>query len=382
MWPPAGLSVDSNKVCRLKKTLYGLKQAPMEWNRKFNDTVKSLGFNQCQADRCVYVRKNDSGVVYLLLYVDDFLISSDNLDLLSNVKSELMSKFQMRDLGNVSYFLGIKIERNDDGMFLSQGHYLTKVLQKFKLDTSRPVNTPLEPKPDVAICDQPSIVTTRPYRSAIGSLMYACMSTRHDFCAAVNLYSQFQSYATEKHWTGIKRILRYIQGTVSWGLWYKGNSNVPLALYVDADFANEPGRKSISGFLIEMFGDLVVWGTRKQSTVALSSTEAEFVALATAVSELLWIRQLLNELGVSVDSPIPVFEDNQSCIHALKNWDVKRLKHVDVKYNFAKDLCHNKIISVSYLPSNEQKADIMTKGLPFDPFSKHRINIGMCEHRK
>ncbi|KAJ1520304.1 hypothetical protein ONE63_004503 [Megalurothrips usitatus] len=379
MWPPEGLSVEDGNVCKLKKTLYGLKQAPLEWNRKFNDTVSSLGFSQCEADKCLYVRRGNNGVVFLLLYVDDFLISSDNESLLSDVKGKLMSKFQMRDLGEVSYFLGIKIKRGRNGMFLSQEKYLSKVLRKFKLDTSRPVNTPMDPKPEVEIGNDSSIINVLPYRSAIGSLMYSCMSVRPDFCTAVNLFSQFQAYATEKHWKGVKRILRYIQGTQNWGLWYRGLSDVPLVLYADADYANSPDRKSLSGFVIQMFGDTIAWGTRKQTSVAQSSCEAEYIALATAVSELLWVRQLLNELGVLISDPITVFEDNTSAIEALKKWDVKRLKHVDVKYNFIKDLYHKNLISVDYIPSADQKADIMTKGLPFVSFSKHRENIGMCE---
>ncbi|KAJ1518878.1 hypothetical protein ONE63_011508 [Megalurothrips usitatus] len=356
MWPPEGLSVEDGNVCKLKKTLYGLKQAPLEWNRKFNDTVSSLGFSQCEADKCF-----------------------DNESLLSDVKGKLMSKFQMRDLGEVSYFLGIKIKRGRNGMFLSQEKYLSKVLRKFKLDTSRPVNTPMDPKPEVEIGNDSSIINVLPYRSAIGSLMYSCMSVRPDFCTAVNLFSQFQAYATEKHWKGVKRILRYIQGTQNWGLWYRGLSDVPLVLYADADYANSPDRKSLSGFVIQMFGDTIAWGTRKQTSVAQSSCEAEYIALATAVSELLWVRQLLNELGVLISDPITVFEDNTSAIEALKKWDVKRLKHVDVKYNFIKDLYHKNLISVDYIPSADQKADIMTKGLPFVSFSKHRENIGMCE---
>ena len=347
MWPPEGLQVPSGQVCKLKKTMYGLKQASFEWNRKFDNCVKGMGFKQCISDKCLYVKIERDVKLYLLLYVDDFLIASNNQSKLNSVKEKLASEFKMRDLGEVSYFLGVKITRTNNGMFLSQESYLQKVLQKFKMDTSKPVKTPLEVNPCL---DSSGTPTTEPYKELIGSLMYACMATRPDICAAVNLFSQFQSNATDVHFKGLKRILRYIQGTKDLSLWFKGNSYHPLVLYVDADYANEPGRKSISGFVIEMFGDPVLWGTRKQKSVALSSTEAD----------------------------IPVYEDNQACIHALKSWDVKRLKHIDIKYNFVKDLYHKKVIDISYVPSTEQTADIMTKGLPFDVFVKHRENLGMC----
>lgn len=378
MWPPQGLDVNGDIVCKLKKSLYGLKQAPKEWNKKFNECVKSIGFDQCNADRCIYVRRKDRDVVYLLLYVDDFLIASNNEELLHEIKNNLMLKFKMRDLGEALYFLGIKITRSTHGLFLSQENYVKKIVQKFKMDTSSAVQTPLEPSPNLDLSGS-IIVKEKPYRELIGSLMYATMFTRPDICVAVNLFSQFQTNATEIQWKGLKRILRYLQGTPKLGIWFKGNSNYPLVLYVDADFANNPGRKSISGFVIEMFGDPVLWATRKQNSVALSSTEAEFVSLATGVAELLWLKQLLKDLGVPVTEPIPVFEDNQPCIHALESWETKRLKHVDVKYNFVKDLHRSKIINVKYIPTGEQKADIFTKGLPFELFKKHRINIGMCE---
>ncbi|KAK3907118.1 Copia protein [Frankliniella fusca] len=378
MWPPQGLDVDGDIVCKLKKSLYGLKQAPKEWNKKFNECVKSFGFDQCLADRCIYVRKKDGDVVYLLLYVDDFLIASNNEELLHTIKNNLMLRFKMRDLGEALYFLGIKITRSTHGLFLSQENYVKKIVQRFKMDTSSSVKTPLEPSPNLDLSGA-IIVKEKPYRELIGSLMYATMFTRPDICVAVNLFSQFQTNATEIQWKGLKRILRYLQGTPKLGIWFKGNSHHPLVLYVDADFANNPGRKSISGFVIEMFGDPVLWATRKQNSVALSSTEAEFVSLATGVAELLWLKQLLKDLGVSVTEPIPVFEDNQPCIHALESWETKRLKHVDVKYNFVKDLHRSKVINVKYIPTGEQKADIFTKGLPVELFNKHRINIGMCE---
>lgn len=244
------------------------------------------------------------------------------------------------------------------------------------MDLSAPVKTPLDPHPSGDL-NSSSIIGIKPYREVIGSLMYACMATRPDICVAVNYYSQFQTNATEEQWKGLKRILRYIKGTLDWGIWFRSNNSNPLLVFADSDFANHKDRKSVSGFILDLFGDMVLWGTRKQSFVALSTTEAELVALAVATAEALWLKHLLHELGVSV-STIKLFEDNQSCISALSNWDVKRLKHMDVKYNFVKDLWRKGLLAVDYLPSSEQKADIMNKGLPVDTFNKHRISLGMC----
>ena len=351
----------------------------MEWNKKFDIAVKSLGFNQCKSDQCLYVYRKNGKTMYLLLYVDDFLLAGCDEALLLETKSKIKSLFEMRDLGEVSYFLGIKISRVNGGLFLSQEVYINKLLLKFKMDNCASINTPLEIKPPRGTSGE-SVLGVKPYKELIGSLMYACMATRPDICVAVNHFSQFQVNPTTEHWKGLKRILRYLKGTSKWGLWYKSMAYSPITLHVDADFANEPGRKSVSGFIVETYGDCVAWATRKQTSVALSSTEAEYIALATGVREILWLRQILNELGISgLDQPIPVFEDNQAVIHALKVWDMKRLKHIDVKYNFVKDLFMKNVINVTYQPTGDQVADMMTKGLSLELFSKHRKGLGMTE---
>ena len=195
------------------------------------------------------------------------------------------------------------------------------------------VKTPMEMHGNSANCESKPINGEKPYRELIGSLMYACMATRPDICSAVNYFSQYQSNPLEVHWKGLKRILRYIQGTLDLSLCFDN-----LAGYADADFANNFDRKSVTGYVVEVFGNVISWCTWKQRTVALSTTEAEFVALDTASTEILWVKQLLSNLGLPIKDPIPVYEDNQSCIHSLKSWDQRRMKHIDVKYNFVRDL--------------------------------------------
>jgi hypothetical protein len=222
-------------------------------------------------------------------------------------------------------------------------------------------------------------VENKPYRALIGCLMYACLATRPDLCIAVNFFSQYQSKATKALWEGLKRILRYLQGTKSWGLWYRSHNKTILVGYADADFANGVDRKSVTGYLFKLYGNLIVWALRKQRTVALSSTEAEFISLASAAAEYLRVKQMLQEMKVFVEEPVIMFEDNQACIHSLVSWDQKRLKHIDIKYNFIRDLIKNKLIEVKYIESANQTADILTKGLPFNLFKTHRIELGMCE---
>jgi hypothetical protein len=176
--------------------------------------------------------------------------------------------------------------------------------------------------------------------------MYACMATRPDICTAVHFYSQFQKNATEEQWKGLKRILKYIQGTLELGICLDESSNEPIVCYADADFANHFDRKSISGFVIEMFGNVILWGTKKHKSVALSTTEAEYIDLATATTDVLWLKQLLSGFNITPGKPISIYDNNQSCIRALEGWDQRRMKHIDVKYNFIKDLHQAKLISV------------------------------------
>ncbi|KAJ8885630.1 hypothetical protein PR048_011828 [Dryococelus australis] len=206
------------------------------------------------------------------------------------------------------------------------------------MENCKPVQTPLELQPNYDVTKE-CIVNAKSYRELVRILIYACLSTKPDICAAVNFYSQFQTNATEVQWVGLKRVLRYLKGTLDLGLRFKGISDVPLLGYADADFANRPDRKSVTGHLFEMYGDAVCWATKKQQKVALSTTEPEFVALASATVELLSLMQLFTDLGIELCKPITVFEDNQSCICAVDSWEQKRLKHIDIKYKFTKDLC-------------------------------------------
>lgn len=375
---PTGVSESSYLVCRLLKTLYGLKQAPRAWNLKFDKFVKHVGFVQSKYDACLYYLVRGDSKVYMLIYVDDVLMASDDNKLLQEMTEKLGEEFRMKDLGPLSFFLGIKVEMRETGMKLSQPVYVTNMLERFGMENSHGVSTPMEPRPS---CDTTSeaIIETKPYRELVGCLMYLTRTTRPDLSAAVNFYSRFQSNATEAQWVGLKRILRYVQATRNLGLYFPNNNNEPLVGYADADWANDEDRKSITGTLFEVLGCTVSWMTRKQQTVALSSTEAEYVALAIAGTEFQWLKGLLSEMGFNLANPVTIYEDNQACIHLLRRWEHSRLKHVDVKYKFIQDLHNNRAIAVTYIPTANQKADLFTKGLTRVMFERLRSSIGVAE---
>jgi hypothetical protein len=196
--------------------------------------------------------------VYLLLYVDDFIIAGNNLQVMQSVKAELMKEFKMKDLGDLNYFLGIRIDRTKNDMILSQSVYLKKLLARFQMESCKPVKPPLEVKPCREVENgQDCIVESKPYRELIECLMYVMLTTRPDLSAAVNFFSRFQTNATDAQWFGIKCVLRYVQGTIDLGLFYKKGYDVALTGYADSDWAGDTDRRSTTGYLFEVYGAAV-----------------------------------------------------------------------------------------------------------------------------
>jgi hypothetical protein len=235
-----------------------------------------------------------------------------------------MTEFRVTDLGPLVYFLGIKIERTREGMFLSQLSYLEKSLNRINMRDCYPCDTPLKLGEDLnAYNDQPCIVQEKPYKELIGCLMYVMLTTRPDLSVSVNLFSRYQSCATINHWEGLMHVLRYIKSTINLRLFYpKCNADV-LCGYADASFADGEDRKSTSGYMFQVFDCLVSWNTKKQSVVARSTHESsELIALSEACSEYLWVNSILRDLFIHPQYPVSIFEDNQACIHSFKS--VKR----------------------------------------------------------
>ena len=371
---PPGVKENGNQVCKLNKTLYGLKQAPREWNFTFDTYVNSLNFVQSDADKCLYIGKDENVGIFLLLYVDDIILAGKDNEKIKTIKEKLKSRFRMKDMGRLSTFLGIDIKPTSNGMFLSQSNYLIQLLNRFKMSDCNPIKTPIETKNDIE--NASDSLTNEPYKELIGCLLYVTQTTRPDLSYAINYFSRFQSDPKVVHWKGLKRILRYVRGTVSLGLHFCRNGTSMLTGYADADWGSGSDRKSTSGYIFQLNNNLVCWGTKRQTTVAQSSTEAEYVALAHAATEFLWLKKLLLNFKITCE-PFVMFEDNQSCIKLLTKYEHKRLKHIDIKYNFLKDLVDNKLMSIKYVSTENQLADIMTKGLSGERFVKLRLKIGV-----
>jgi hypothetical protein len=331
MQPPPGLSHPPDKVCRLRRALYGLKQAPRAWFAKFSSTVSRLGFSISSYDSALFLRRTGKGTILLLLYVDDMIITGDDLSGIQELKAFLSQNFEMKDLGHLSYFLGLEITSSDDGFYLTQAKYTSDLLSRAGLTDHKILDTPIEFNARLTPSSGELLPDPTLYRQLVGSLVYLTV-TRPDISYAVHQVSQFMSAPRSTHYAAVLRILRYLKGTLFHGLHFSAQSPLTLRAYSDADWAGDPtDRRSTIGYCFLLGSSLISWRSKKQSVVIRSSTEAEYRALADTTSELLWLRWLLQDLGVSTSSATPIYCDNRSAIQIARN-DVfhERTKHIEI----------------------------------------------------
>lgn len=377
-------------VCKLKKSIYGLKQSARCWNKLIDEYLKSEGYVQNKADPCIYVKsiiqENKKILAIITLYVDDTIICCNDIDYLREEKLKISSRFEMEDQGEIHYLLGMSIKRDRANKILTidQKLYLEGVLKRFGMANCNPVSTPMENgKRFQALANDDGGVDINEYQAVIGSLIYASIATRPDISAAVGVLSKFMVKPGTDHWIGVKRILRYLKGTLSYGLVFSHSQSDDFSLhgYSDADWAGDiDTRKSTSGYIFRLGPSTISWRSNKQSIVALSTTEAEYVALCQAVQEAVWLRNLLSSLYFMQNGPTVIFEDNQSTIslsNSLCSISNSRLKHVEIKFHYVKDIIKRNIVKLQYCPTNEMIGDVFTKGLARPAFEKFRKGMGV-----
>lgn len=363
-------------VCKLHKALYGLKQASRNWNQTLNEWLTSkYGMRRSMADTCVYVKIDGDQKLFVTVWVDDLIIVGTNMSIIQHFKDAITARFRMKDLGELTWILGMEVHKDSrTGMIkISQATYIKKMLERFGMDQCNPVGTPIEGNLRRLENGKPNTE----YMSIVGSLLYASMVCRPDITFSVQVLSRhFQSCGPE-HLTAAKRVLKYLKGTMDKGIIYQGGTtdrignSTSLMGYSDSDWASDTDtRRSTTGYVFTFNNGVISWGSKLQPTVALSSSEAEYMALASATQEAIHLRQLLVDLNhIVIDRPTIIFEDNIGCI-ALSNNPVfhKRTKHIDIKYHFVREKVEDGVIEIRYLPTNQQLADILTK-----PLSKQRI---------
>uniref|UniRef100_A0A5S6QJX2 Reverse transcriptase Ty1/copia-type domain-containing protein n=1 Tax=Trichuris muris TaxID=70415 RepID=A0A5S6QJX2_TRIMR len=382
--PPPGFSqpTTGGKVLRLRRSLYGLKQSARVWNQVATDALQKLGFRPNRADPCLFSRSEKNNTMsYVLLYVDDLLIAGSSPELTCDVGKQLNSYFEIKDLGEVRQYLGMQVEREEDGSFLLyQAAKVRHLLKEHGLLDAKPVATPMEANFLSSTEEEsPKLPDNAEYRKAIGSLLYLATATRPDISFAVGQLCRCMEHPTQRDWKAVKRVMRYLAGSPYRKLRFSANGSIKLSGFVDADWAGDQAdRKSTSGYAFKVGTSTVAWSSRKQSFVALSSTEAEYIAASEACRDLLWIRQVLEDIGIEQVEPTIVYEDNQGCIKmAQSERHTRRTKHIDIRYHQLRELQESGIIALTYCPSNEMPADMLTKPLTKDKFVNCLQHLGL-----
>ncbi|KAF0734551.1 hypothetical protein Ae201684P_005409 [Aphanomyces euteiches] len=278
----------------------------------------------------------------------------------------------MKDLGNLTFRLGIEVERLQDGsIFLHQRKYILDLLATHGFTDCNPISTP-----QASSATRSSTASSPlPYRQVVGDLQYLTTTTHPDIAYTVTFLSRHLNEPAEEHQQIAKRVLRYLKGTQDYGLLYSKSDKEDFTtdLYVDADYANDTStRRSTSGFVLFLNGCLISWKSKLQNIVALSTCEAEYISMSYGLLEALWLKSLLEELQLDIKLPINVYEDNQSTIKMAENSTLQqRTKHIDVRHHFIRDLVKQRIIKINYCRTNSMLADILTKAPPKPMFEEH-----------
>ncbi|GJY61534.1 retrovirus-related pol polyprotein from transposon TNT 1-94 [Tanacetum coccineum] len=376
---PEGFEDQENPthVYRLKKALYGLKQAPRAWYDTLSKFLLANNFFKGAVDPTLFTRKSGKHILLVQIYVDDIIFASTDHNACHIFSKEMNSKFQMSMMGQMSFFLGLQVSQSPRGIFINQAKYALETLKKYGMDLSDPVDTPMVDrlKLDEDLMGIP-VDQTR-FRGMVGSLMYLTAS-RPDLVFAVCMCARYQAKPTKKHFEAIKRVFRYLKGTINMGLWYPKDNAMSLTAYADADHAGcQDSRRSTSGSA-QFLGDrLVSWSSKKQRSTAISTTEAEYIAMSGCCAQILWMRSQLKDYGFDFNK-IPLYCDNKSAIAlCCNNVQHSRSKHIDIRHHFIREQVENRVVELYFVETNYQLADILTKALPRERFEFLLPRLGM-----
>lgn len=377
---PQGYEVEGKEhmVYKLHKALYGLKQAPRAWFSRIEAYFIKEGFESSNSEQTLFIKQEGGKILIVSIYVDDLLFTGNDDELLDGFKQSMKKEFDMTDLGRMRHFLGIEVVQRDDGIFICQRKYADEVIKRFGMQNFNHVGNPMVPGQKIGRDEAGVKVDPTLYKQMVGSLMYLT-ATRPDLMFVVSLISRFMSNPTQLHFAAIKRIMRYLKGTMEYGIWYKKEERAELVGYTDSDYAGDvEDSKSTSGYVFMMSGGAVAWSSRKQPIVTLSTTEVEYVAAATCACQAIWMGRVLQEIGYEQDGEMTLFCDNTSTIKLSKNAVMHgRSKHIRVRYHFLRKLTKEGAVKLFYCSTEEQLADIMTKPLKMATFQKIREAFGM-----
>lgn len=370
-----------NKICRMKKALYGLKQAGRAWYKLFDRVLRDLGLNPTKSDPCVYVgHARSKDVIIVVVYVDDILVMSRDSEEVNQFGLSLGKIFEIKDVGDLKHCLGMNFTKNEKGIFINQKDYILATLRRFNMENCNTVSTPLDCGAKLISGEVWSDEDGEkpPYRELVGCLLYLSIASRPDISHAASKLGQFNDRFNKSHWMAGKRVLRYLKGTADHGIFYSYEKN-NLVGYVDADWAGcSDDRRSYTGYCFMMNGGVISWDSKKQRTVALSTTEAEYMAMGEASKEAIYLKRFLRELGQFDLKTIKIHVDNLSA-QRLATFPVfhGRTKHIDVRHHFVREVVETGQIHLEHVASDDMTADVFTKGLAKPKHQKCTSLLGL-----
>ena len=358
--------------CKLKKAIYGLRQSGRAWYMDVDALFAREGFRRSHADHSLYIKQTSEYLVIVIVYVDDLIIMANTMSKMEEVKAMLKKEYDMKDLGELHYCLAVEFQRQrvDRTITMCQSKFVAQVLKRFNMEGCKPVGTPLDVSHKMVKLSTEEFEKVRvemqdvPYKEAVGSLMYAMVATRPDLAFPMSVVSQHMAKSGPLHWAGVKRIMRYLQGTLEAKL-VLGGKSLALKGYCDADWAGDASdRRSTTGYVFMLGDGAISWNSKKQPTIALSTTEAEYMAISQCTREALWLRQLMSDVGLEQEKSTLVMCDNQGAIALVKNpTHHSRSKHIDIQHHFIREKVEEVLIELKYVPTEHMVADVLTKAL-------------------
>ena len=366
-----------NHVYKLKKALYGLKQAPRAWYDRLSKFLLENDFERGKVDTTLFIKKSKHDILLVQIYVDDIIFGATNESLCKDFSNIMQSEFEMSMMGELRYFLGLQIHQTKNGIFINQSKYCKELLKKFGMQNAKEISTPMSTSCYLDKDEDGKSVEESKYRGMVGSLLYLTAS-RPDIMFSVCMCARFQANPKESHLSAVKRIMRYLIGTQNMGLWYPKGTDCTLVGYSDSDFAGcKMDRKSTSGTCHLLGNALVSWHSKKQASVALSTTEAEYVAAGSCCAQIIWMKQQLSDFGINLKT-VPIKCDNTSAINLTKNPVYhSRTKHIEIRHHFIRDHVQKGDCLIEFVETSKQLADIFTKPLPKENFFFIRNELGI-----
>ncbi|GJR80041.1 retrovirus-related pol polyprotein from transposon TNT 1-94 [Tanacetum coccineum] len=375
--PPGFVDPDHpKKVYKVVKALYGLHQAPRAWYATLSTFLEEHGYRRGTIDKTLFIKKDKKDIMLVQVYVDDIIFGSTRKSWCDEFEALMKGRFQMSSMGELIFFLGLQVKQKTDGIFISQDKYVADMLKKFDLASVKTAITPMETKMALTKDEEADDVDVHLYRSMIGSLMYLTAS-RPDIMFAVCVCSRFQVTPKTSHLNAVKRIFKYLKGKPNLGLWYPRESSFDLEAFSDSDYAGANlDRKSTTGGCQFLGSRLISWQCKKQTIVATSTTEAEYVAAASCCGQVLWIQNQMLDYGFNfMNTKIHI--DNESTICIVKNPVYhSKTKHIEIRHHFIRDSYEKKLIRVEKIHTDFNVADLLTKAFDGPRFHFLVVNIG------